>query len=415
MTSDEADTEPDAERPGGDEGRKATFIIASAAGVTAMSFNVWYPFMPLYALELGATSDADAAAWIALAVTSQGVARIASSALWGFLSDRWGRKLMLLRALYLASITFAFAAIAQEPWHLAVALACQGLFSGFIPASVALVSVSVPDHRLNRSLSTVTGAQYLGSTLGPGLGALLALFLGFRESIIVAAFVPLITATSVLLWVPRDQVVRRRTATADGETRNELEPFKVTGQFVLAVGALFFVYSMNEMVRLSTPIALRVLQGGGDVALEAGIAFSLGGLASAISVLLIAPRVFRPGRVRQSLGGACALGAAGCAILVLTNGVPMYIAGFVTVSLVISVMVPAINTLIASSVTRSRRGTGFGIAATVQALSFAVGPGSAALFVSVSLNAGFGVVCLIFLSLGVVLFSAVREAKAASA
>src|SRR5690606_30070583 len=140
-----------------DEGRRATYVIAAAAGVTGMSFNVWYPFLPLYALELGAHSDADAVAWVALAISMQGVTRLASSAPWGYLSDRWGRKMMLLRALYLASITFAFAAVAQEPWHLSIALACQGLFSGFIPASVALVSVLVPDHRLNRSLSIVTG------------------------------------------------------------------------------------------------------------------------------------------------------------------------------------------------------------------------------------------------------------------
>src|SRR5690606_18881810 len=119
-----------------------------------------------------AGSDADAVAWVALAITMQGVARLASSALWGVLSDRWGRKLMLLRALYLASGTFMFAAVAQAPWHLAVALSCQGLFSGFIPASVALISVLVPDHRLNRSLSMLTGAQHFGTTVGPALGAL---------------------------------------------------------------------------------------------------------------------------------------------------------------------------------------------------------------------------------------------------
>src|SRR5690606_21146418 len=143
----EASPDLNAQPVSSDEGRRATLIIAAASGVTAMSFNIWYPFMPLYALELGARSDADAVAWVALAITMQGVARLASSAIWGVLSDRWGRKLMLLRALYLASGTFMFAAVAQAPWHLAVALSCQGLFSGFIPASVALISVLVPDHR----------------------------------------------------------------------------------------------------------------------------------------------------------------------------------------------------------------------------------------------------------------------------
>ena len=83
--------------------------------------------------------------------------------------------------------------------------------------------------------------------------------------------------------------------------------------------------------------------------------------------------------------------------------------------LVISAMVPAINTLIASNVTRSRRGTGFGVAASVQALSFAVGPGGAAFFAAVSLHLGFTVIAALFISLGLVMFSAIREQQLASA
>jgi DHA1 family multidrug resistance protein-like MFS transporter len=389
-----------------DEGRRTTLIIAAAAGITAMSFNVWYPILPLYAIDLGARSDADAVAWVALAITLQGVGRLASSALWGFLSDRWGRKLMLLRALYLASITFAFAAAAQAPWHLSIALACQGLFSGFIPASVALVSVSVPDSRLNRSLSTVTGAQYLGTTTGPALGAILSVFFDFRATIIVAAFIPVIAATAVLLWVPRDRVQRRMTESGKPE---QLEPFKPTPQFALGVAALFCVYAMNELIRLSTPIALKALRHGADAATASLITFSLGGLVSALGVLFLAPLVFRPGRMPRAFGAACAFGAAGFLLLAVTSWLSLYVVGFLMVALVISSLVPAINTHIASSVTRSRRGTGFGIAATAQALSFAVGPGGAAFFAAVSLDLGFTVIAGLFLSLGVVMFSAIRE------
>jgi MFS transporter, DHA1 family, multidrug resistance protein len=389
-----------------DEGRRATYIIAAAAGVTGMSFNIWYPFLPLYALELGARSDADAVAWVALAVTMQGVARLSSSALWGYLSDRWGRKLMLLRALYLASFTFGFAAIAQEPWQLSIALACQGLFSGFIPASVALVSVLVPDHRLNRSLSILTGAQHLGTTTGPAVGALLALAFDFRTTIIVASVVPLITATAVLLWVPRDRVARRTPG--DGR-KADLEPFKASSQFILAVGALFSVYAMNELIRLSTPIALKDLKDGADAAAETGLTFAIAGLTSALSVLFVAPLIFAPGRVAKAFGAACAAGAAGFLLLALTGSVPAYIAGFLIVALVVSALVPAINTRIAETVTRSRRGTGFGIAATAQSFSFAVGPAGAAFFAGVSLDLGFAIMAGLFLLLGLVLATGIRE------
>jgi DHA1 family multidrug resistance protein-like MFS transporter len=400
-----------AEQPASDatpvrDNRASVYVIAGAVCATSMSYNLWYPFLPLYALDLGATSDANAVFWMSIALTSQGVGRLASSAAWGYLSDRWGRKMMLLRALFLGSITFGVAAIASAPWHLAVALFCQGFFSGFVPASVALVSVIVPDSRLNRSLSTVTGMQYLGTTIGPAVGAGLAQMLSYRHSIAVAGIVPMIASLAVLLYVPRDSVAVR----AEGSTRRaELEPFRMSGQFKLAIGALFTLYCMNELIRLATPIALKGLKGSEDVAGEAGLAFSIGGLVSAISVLFIAPRVFRGNPAGKKLGLVCMLGSVGFLIAGLASGVPVYILGFLSVFLVFSALVPALNTLIASNVRRSRRGTAFGVAASFQAGAFAVGPLAGAFFAAVSLDLGFYAMAGVFLVLGFVLFTYVRQ------
>ena len=396
-----------AQPPAADRSRASVYVIAAAICATSMSYNLWYPFLPLYVLELGATSDANAVFWMSIALTAQGAGRLASSAVWGVLSDRLGRKVMLLRALYLGTFTFGVAAVAQAPWHLAVALFCQGFFSGFVPASVALVSVIVPDSRLNRSLSIVTGSQYLGSTIGPAVGAGLALLLSYRGSIAVAAVVPFIAGTAILLMVPRDQVPARPAP--DDTSKPQMEPFHMSGQFKLAIGALFTLYCMNEMIRLATPIALKGLKGSEDVAGEAGLAFSLAGLVSAVSVLFLAPRVFRGTPSGPPFLLICSIGCAGFLLVALAGGVPVYILGFLTIFLVVSAMVPALNTLIAANVRRSRRGTAFGVAGTVQALAFAVGPLAGAFFAAVSLDAGFVAVALLFLALGFVLFTWVRE------
>jgi DHA1 family multidrug resistance protein-like MFS transporter len=253
------------------DNRASVYVIAGAVCATSMSYNLWYPFLPLYALDLGATSDANAVFWMSIALTAQGAGRLAASAPWGYLSDRWGRKMMLLRALFLGSITFVIAAAASAPWHLAVALFCQGFFSGFVPASVALVSVIVPDSRLNRSLSTVTGLQYLGTTIGPAVGAGLAQVFSYRQSIALASVVPILASLAVLLFVPRDPVGPGRIEGDSG--RGELEPFRMSGQFKLAVGAIFTLWCMNELIRLATPIALKSIKGSEDVAGEAGLAF----------------------------------------------------------------------------------------------------------------------------------------------
>jgi DHA1 family multidrug resistance protein-like MFS transporter len=392
-------------------GLRASLMVAAAVGATTMAFNVWWPFLPLYALDLGAKSDADALFWVAVATTSQGVARLASGPVWGVISDRWGRKVMFLRALYLSSTIGAIAAFVTAPWQLAIPLGAAGLFSGFNPAAIALISVSVPDNRLNRSLSMITGAQYVGTTLGPAFGAILALVLDYRGAILFASAVPLITGTLVLFFVPRDETPGGSTTRSEGE-KTQLEPFHASFQFVLAILLYFVIFAMNQLIRLATPIALRGIEGGdANVSGMVGLTFTLGGLISAISVLILAPQMLMSRGVRTTLVAGCAVAAAGEAVMAASDTTALYIAGFLLVAMVLSAITPTTNTLIAANVTRSRRGTAFGIASSAQALSFAVGPAGAAVFAAVSMQAGFVLLAGLLLGLGVLLRLCLREPR----
>ena len=385
-------------------GLRETLSIALAVGIGSMSFNFWYPFMPLYLLQIGATSEANALFWVAVATTVQGITRILTGPFWGVLSDRLGRKLMLLRALYLATPTTLIAAFVGEPWQISIALAFQGLFSGFIPAAVALTSVTVPESRLNSSLSLVTGTQYLGTTIGPALGAALAALFGFRGAILAAAFLPSLSATLVLLLVPNDQQAR---GSGPRLAAMPLEPFKPTTQLALVIFLFFIIFSMTQLLRLATPIALHQIRDG-DVKGITGIAFTLAGLASAISVLVVAPNFFKPGRQRVALVSACVAGAVAYLLLAEAGSVPLYVLFFVLISLIQAAMIPATNSLIAGNAPRSRRGTAFGWAGSAQAVAFVAGPMGAALFAAVSLDLGFVVLAGIMLAMALLLL-ALRE------
>ena len=93
-----------------------TLLVSAALGVTSMSFNVWYPFLPFYALKLGATSDANALFWVAVANICQGVTRLATGPVWGVLSDRFGRKMIFLRSLYLSSLACVIIKAGVDMW-----------------------------------------------------------------------------------------------------------------------------------------------------------------------------------------------------------------------------------------------------------------------------------------------------------
>jgi DHA1 family multidrug resistance protein-like MFS transporter len=384
-------------------------VIGIAVGVGSMSFNFWYPFMPLYLLQIGARSEANALFWIAIATSVQGITRLLTGPFWGVLSDRMGRKLMLMRALVLATPTTLIAAVIGAPWQISIALAFQGFFSGFVPASVALATVSVPESRVSASLSVVTGAQYLGTTAGPAVGAILATFLGFRGTILFAAILPSVAALLVFLFVPNDQP--QGAGGGISRMREPLEPFRPSLQLWLVLFFYFVVFSLTQLLRIATPIALKHIQES-NVKGITGLAFTLGGLASAVAVLAVGPAFFREGRRRLSLVAACLFCALAFLLLSRATTIPMYVLFFVLASLTLAAMVPATNSLIAANAPRSRRGTAFGWAGSAQALAFVAGPMGAALFAAISLDLGFVVLFGILCAIAVLLFFALREPRA---
>ncbi|OAI40580.1 hypothetical protein AYO38_05765 [bacterium SCGC AG-212-C10] len=390
----------------------ATLTIALGAGLASLAMNFWIPFLPLYMLRLGATTDANALFWVGVAVTGQGIARLISGPIWGILSDRVGRKIMFIRALYFATATTLIAAFATEPWHVAVAFACQGLFSGFIPAAVALTSVTVPENRLGESLGLVTGAQYLGNTVGPAIGAGLAIVLGLRGAIFAAALMPALAATLVLFAVPRDRVERRAAETvADAVEPDRGIRSLMTAQFSLALFLYFCLFAMTQVIRLATPISLKEITGHDGAAVVVGIAFTIAGIGSVVGVLVVARRFVRQGNFRKALVIGCAATGVAHVLLAASGSVPMFIAWFAVISLVQAAMLPASNTLIAANVPRARRGTAFGLAGSAQALAFMVGPMSAAFFAAASLSFGFVLLGMLFFGLGALLLLALREPR----
>lgn len=390
-------------------GSPAVLAIALGTFLASFSMNFWVPFLPLYAKELGAGSDTEALFWAGLGTTFIGIARLVSGPIWGVLADRHGRKLMLVRALAFATLTTFIAVFATEPWHIVAALTCQGLFSGFIPAAVALTSVTVPDSQLSRSLGYVSAAQYLGNTIGPAIGAGIAIVVGLRGAMVAAAIMPAVAAMAVLVLVPKDEVAPRRN-------RNEPRPAEpasrfwrvVGGQFYLVLGFYFFLFAANQLVRLASPIAIERLVGHSAETLV-GVAFTLSGIASVAGLVLVNRRAARPGNFRRLLAMGCMVAAACQLGLALAPGAGTYIAAFAAASLMQAALLPATNTLIATNVGRDRRGTAFGVASSAQALAFMVGPMSATAFAAWSLSTGFLVVGGLFLVTALVMGRCVRE------
>lgn len=398
--------------------QRITYSIAMGAFLASFAMNFWWPFLPLYLQTIGAPDEASALFWVGLATAVQGFGRLLTGPLWGGLSDRYGRKPMFVRALYAATATTVVAAVAQAPWVIVVSLAMQGIFSGFIPAAIALTSVSVPDQRLSRSLGVVTAGQYLGGTLGPAAGSLFVIFLGYRGAIVVSAILPSLAATWILFAVPRDITERRVKAAVSAATTTSKRTFRFSLSMFRGYPRLFWVmvtlyfglFALNQMVRVATPVALQDMVGEDKASALAGIAFSAAGGASVLGVTIVARRMALRWDLRQSLIILTLCSAAVVPVMAITPLGPWpFLAAFMVFALLNSGSMPATNTLIAGTVGPERRGSAFGLASSAQALAFMVGPFSAAWFAGHSLPLGFVAAAVGFGLLGFMLIATLRQ------
>lgn len=98
-------------------------------------FSFVTPFLPFYIQSLGVTGTKEVALWTGLASSSCNLALALMAPVWGSLSDRYGRKVMVLRSTLIGSIVLALQGLTTTPQQLVLLRFIQGMFTGTIAAS----------------------------------------------------------------------------------------------------------------------------------------------------------------------------------------------------------------------------------------------------------------------------------------
>ena len=121
------------------------------ASIGMMSF---LPFFPSLLGELGLTGKTELAVWSGLVFGAAPLSATVMSPIWGALGDRVGRKIMVLRSMVAIALFVGLMGFAETPMQLLLLRVGQGIFSGFIPPSITLVSVGAPADRQGRGRRT---------------------------------------------------------------------------------------------------------------------------------------------------------------------------------------------------------------------------------------------------------------------
>ena len=122
----------------------------------------------------------------------------------GMLADRYGRKPMMVRASLVMTFTMGGLAFVPNVFWLLVLRILNGLFSGYVPNSTALIASQAPKNRSGYALGTLATGVIGGSLVGPLLGGVLAEILGIRQVFLLVGFILLICNLMTIFLVKED-------------------------------------------------------------------------------------------------------------------------------------------------------------------------------------------------------------------
>ena len=203
---------------------------------TGASFSLVMPFMALYVEQLGAPKNK--VEWYAgLAVSLSALTSALIAPVWGRLADRYGRKPMMVRASLVMTFTMGGLAFVPNIFWLLVLRILNGLFSGYVPNSTALIASQAPKNRSGYALGTLATGVIGGSLVGPLLGGVLAEILGVRQVFLLVGFILLICNLMTVFLVKEDfQPVTKAEALSTRELFSSIKDKQILiGLFVTSM------------------------------------------------------------------------------------------------------------------------------------------------------------------------------------
>lgn len=177
--------------------RKQILILSLILVVVTLGFGLVIPIFPFYIEELGAGGRE-----LGLLVATSALLEFVFAPLWGSVSDRIGRKPVLILGMLGYGLSSFLMGLATQLWMLFASRALSGILSSAtLTTALAYVGDSTSEEERGGGMGTLGAAMALGIILGPGLGGWLASH-SLSTPFFVAAGMSLVSLVLILLLLP---------------------------------------------------------------------------------------------------------------------------------------------------------------------------------------------------------------------
>ena len=336
--------------------------------VDLLGFGILIPILPTYAKSFGASATE-----IGFLSAIYSLTQMAFAPVWGRLSDRVGRRPIIIATALGACVAYVVFGVAESLWLLFVARGFAGMCGANIATAQAYVAdVTTPETRA-RGMGMIGAALGLGFTVGPAVGGLAAHFGGKHAPFFVAAALAALNAGWAFVALPEPERHASRPARGLGSYADALR-LPHLGFYILLFLIVTFAFSNIE-----TAYVLFTHDEFGFGERDNGLMFTLIGVVMVImQSSVVRPLTRRYGSERLIAAGTFVT-AIGSVLLVQAQVWWHLLPATVLIAVGTSLYSPSLSTVISINAPAERQGEMLGVAQSAGAVARIAGPGGAGL------------------------------------
>jgi DHA1 family tetracycline resistance protein-like MFS transporter len=343
--------------------QRPLLVIYLTIFVNLVGFGIIIPLLPFYAETFGASPLA-----IGLMFASFSIGQLIASPLLGDLSDRYGRRPVLIFSLIGTVVSFVMLALAHSLAMLFAARLVDGLSGGNITTARAYIADVTSESERPRAFGLLGAAFGLGFIVGPALGALFS-YISYTAPIWAAAAITIVATAMAIFWLP--ETVHRVHAGA-GSPWKALRELSGRPGLRLLFG-VDFLYWMAFAVYQTAFALFGARRFGFDASHTGYLLSAFGVLGVIVQGFLVGPVVSRLGARRTLIAGLI-FAALGWAAGAITSSVPVFVATLVPAALGIGFCNATLSTLVSNAAGPREQGRVQGAAGALESLGRTIGP-----------------------------------------
>lgn len=204
------------------EQNRAWIMLIVLTMLTVIGMTVVLPVLPFVVLQY-VSHESDLAIWVGVLEAVNGLCAFLAAPFLGRLSDRFGRRPVIIVAAFGAALSMALFGVGGALWILVLARVIQGLTAGDLPALFAYLADITPPEKRAQRFGLLGALSGIGTMIGPALGGLLAA-VSIQLPVFLTAAVALTIAILSIFLLPESLKPGNRISTI---TLRDVQPFAV--------------------------------------------------------------------------------------------------------------------------------------------------------------------------------------------